>query len=223
MYMSHSSIPTPTDETLCLWHYMNLFKFIDLIQRQAMFFCRLRDLPDKREGTLPDGVLNRDPYVKSNAEEIAETVRDTVLVNCWHACATEDERMWREYVPSGFGVAVRTTLGKLKDSFRCEPHQQYIGLVTYADFSKDLNLNARDIAAALCVKSHTLAHEREVRVLVVSDDDGSNGGHVPLSLDVLIEEVIVSPDTPAMARSVVERLLTDCGLNIRVSNSVFRT
>lgn len=43
-------VPPPGDAPL--WRYMDLTKFIALLERRALFFAALRNLPDKFEGSL---------------------------------------------------------------------------------------------------------------------------------------------------------------------------
>ena len=51
MYEQHHEFITPKDNTI-IWHYMNVFKFIDLINSCELYFTRLDVLEDKYEGYL---------------------------------------------------------------------------------------------------------------------------------------------------------------------------
>jgi hypothetical protein len=51
MYTSHPTVfKQPRDENISVWRYMDLSKFIWMIQRKALFFCRSDSLGDPFEG-----------------------------------------------------------------------------------------------------------------------------------------------------------------------------
>jgi hypothetical protein len=49
----HAAFPHPDRTDRPVWHYMTLAKFIELLDEEALFFCRLDRLGDEYEGTLP--------------------------------------------------------------------------------------------------------------------------------------------------------------------------
>lgn len=54
MYEEHRSFKLPKNsEEKMIWRYMDLPKFIDLIDRRALFFTKASRYPDPYEGTIP--------------------------------------------------------------------------------------------------------------------------------------------------------------------------
>ena len=53
MIAVHESFPAPLDQTVSLWRYMNLSKFVWMLQKKALYFCRCDLLGDPYEGYYP--------------------------------------------------------------------------------------------------------------------------------------------------------------------------
>jgi len=52
MYKEHPCIEKPTDENAKIWRYLDFAKFMSLLHRQALFFCRADKLSDPFEGSF---------------------------------------------------------------------------------------------------------------------------------------------------------------------------
>ena len=52
MYVEHSAFESPTDENAQIWRYLDFTKFVDLLDRRALFFARVDELTDQFEGSL---------------------------------------------------------------------------------------------------------------------------------------------------------------------------
>jgi hypothetical protein len=100
--------------------------------------------------------------------------------------------MWRLY--SSFidnAVAVRTSYQKLYVSLGRDPSIK-IGRIKYIDLKK----NYAGVNDAFWRKRKSFEHEREVRALLLDSRSQDTGKIVPCDLEVLIEEVFVSPKAP---------------------------
>jgi hypothetical protein len=51
MYEAHPNFQTPPDDVI-LWRYMNVGRFIDLLESKELYFARLHELDDLWEAPL---------------------------------------------------------------------------------------------------------------------------------------------------------------------------
>jgi hypothetical protein len=161
-YEVHECFREPRDRDIPVWRYMDLAKYVDLLQRRQLFFSRADLLGDPFEGSVtrvnimvrraasrrldlqrqanPSPVPRLIAAAKSMHEQIAEANRSsrrTTYINCWHMNEHESAAMWKLYAASDSAVAVRSTFAKLRG---CLPtggsHQPlvYLGEVTYIDY-----------------------------------------------------------------------------------------
>ena len=106
MYKEHPVFEKPENEDVKIWRYMDFTKFVSLLEKQALFFCRTDKLGDLFEGSytkvnierrsaiykkkldsLPAqlqpfrDVIEREP---KNYSGFLKMLRKHVYVNCWH-------------------------------------------------------------------------------------------------------------------------------------------
>jgi hypothetical protein len=128
----------------------------------------------------------------SDMEAGGEALKRRTYASCWHVGDHESEAMWRLY--SSFidnAVAVRTSYQKLYVSLGRDPSIK-IGRIKYIDLEK----NYAGVNDAFWRKRKSFEHEREVRALLLDSRSQDTGKIVPCDLEVLIEEVFVSPKAP---------------------------
>ena len=126
----------PEDEDRYIWRYMDLSKFLSLLQGN-LYFPRADHLgDDDYECTLPRGNA-KIPYdnrilhfgrmltkqeieaidfvekFETDFTNIATQVRQSCYVSCWHINQSESAAMWKLYLSKNEGVAVRSTTGRL--------------------------------------------------------------------------------------------------------------
>lgn len=130
MIESHPSFPPPADLDVKLWRYVDLSKFLHLVQNRQLHFCRADRLGDPFEGssTRPtrDAIfqqLSADPDVTedvvneymSRLAMITQLGRQENYISCWHAADHESAAMWSLYSQSFESVALQTTFSKLAE------------------------------------------------------------------------------------------------------------
>ena len=154
------SVPHPDTK---LWRYMDLAKFLSLLESQSLYFTRLDHFNDPYEGAL--GILsNEDKWVKKELEirkllspkrgkvsedelnrnierEFKETrariqnFRRYNYVSCWHVSDCESEAMWQLYTKDDKqGIAIQTTFTRLYNSLLAISQPDF-GLVNYINFN----------------------------------------------------------------------------------------
>ena len=148
----------PSNPYGTIWRYLDFTKFVALLDTQELFFAPVAAFEDQFEGSYSSLTIDgrEDFWARnfkdSNPEQLAashaELAREFphwVFANCWSLSESESAALWGLYVPDSGGVAVRSDLQRLTESF--EPSESadqeldplYIGKVDYLDYSKDFN------------------------------------------------------------------------------------
>jgi hypothetical protein len=143
--------------------------------------------------------------------------------------------MWKLYTSGNDGIAISSTVGRLKSALRDFSDDFLIGRVRYIDH---LKADDDDISAYTPVfrKRLSYEHEREVRdviSLVQSNrpftDTLEAIKSTPVekvqavaaraNLATLIETVVLSPEYPPWARDGIQEIVRSAGLEIRIGDS----
>lgn len=227
----HPDFPS-LDDKLTLWRYMNLPKFLSLIEDRGLFFSRADLMTDAWEGAT--GPRNAEMRPELYGEHYAvmglrmqqarQSMRTEVYLSCWHASDHESAAMWGLYQSSGQGVAVRTRWEALKECLRGE-YPIRGGAVRYVDYGSTF-IPEGSVFASLMHKRNSFAHENEVRlVLWAIEDRGPRGestlrskqaqrevaappGYViPIDLSVLTDEIYVAPDAPTWYYELIKKIV----------------
>ena len=207
MHKPHPVCITPVDPDVQLWRYMDFTKFISLIDRAALFFTRVQHLRhfDSFEGSYSKVTL--DGALAPAPNPLLADFDHHIVVNSWHISDGESAAMWDLYLRERPGLAIRSTFQRLADSFSRSKSDILIGKVRYIDHLSEampadmLKDGFNGLVAYMC-KRKSFVHEAELRcVAIVQEQPGSvegfleNGGmYIPVDLDCLIDEVVVSPN-----------------------------
>lgn len=231
-----------------LWRYMDFTKYVSLLSSRGLYFTRADCFEDTFEGAKgikrnkakwdsfyleffrsaiknpPEGntcelsdseVEDQARKLLSDLEAGGEARKKSTFVSCWHESEHESEAMWRLY--SSFlanAVAVRTSYQNLYMSLDRNPAIS-IGRIRYIDLKK----NYAGVNDAFWRKRKSFEHEREVRALIRDFKCRDLGKVVPCALEVLIEEVFVSPKAPPWFVRLVNDVNERYGLTVKVSQS----
>ena len=96
MITIHPSFPAPTDPNISLWRYMDLSKFVWMLQHRALYYCRLDGLGDPYEGhyTRPmpmletafvqnmEAMIRADSKIQTN-QEPSQDLHESLRVGFW--------------------------------------------------------------------------------------------------------------------------------------------
>jgi len=170
----------PLDTNSGLWRYMDLGRFLALIDRKELYFSRLHEFEDTWEGAWsPTDPLfaGHDPeYMNLEATNFASLP----LVSCWHENEAESVAMWKLYVNGREGVAIKTTVSSLIDLFS-SGRELKLGRVGYRDINDMQHLpevftfedgrctgnsNLLPVERTVFRKNRGYEHEQEVRLLI---------------------------------------------------------
>ena len=208
MYCHHESIDTPPDDTV-IWRYLEFWKVVHLLVESKLWFARGDTLADNREGSLP--LLNAyevdaeradaKPFEKGLLDRYFIRNRTITYLNCWHIGAHESAAMWDLYIPGHDGVAIRSTVGRLKQAFATARPDVFIGLVNYIDYRTQRMEQAIGIPGPFYFKHTSYAYENELRAAIIQghtsvtvDEWMREGGlEIEVALSDLIESIVISP------------------------------
>lgn len=180
-------------DDMILWRYMDFPRLYSLITKRSLFFtpaCMLRQL-EPYEFRLPikqlivmrnfwnkareDQFLN-DPRGRQRVSEIDRIFEDRFLyqegISCWHINNNENNALWSIYVPNG-GVAIKTTLRRLKSSLDYKGRLLYADIVEYIDYySEDYKPNSgAEGFEQTFHKAKFFDYEKEFRIALKFDQD----------------------------------------------------
>lgn len=241
MYQKHPNFDSPDDDTI-LWRYMDLAKFLSILEKEALFFTRADKLGDPYEGAPSD--INVKPWpMPHSSSEIFEvfdelsihkkkflynTSRRYFLINCW--CESEDEipALWKQYTQENYAIAVKTDFHSLKNCFR-NRENVFIGRIEYIDYSTTF-IEERDPFAPFLHKRKNFEVEREVRALINAWPTGSSfidtsqdvcevGEYYYVDYTTLIKEIVISPEAEDWFVKLVESLISRYCLKVPVNKS----
>lgn len=216
-YESHQELETPSDDTT-LWRYMDFTKFVDLLESSQLHLSGFNELNDKLEGYLTAEVVEmlrkRPPDCPIDWDQWKEFVDRTLegykeergffRVSCWHENENESAAMWKLYLKSDEGIAVRTTAGRLKQALQQTPEPLFIGRVQYRPVQLLGDVMIGNAMRLAIHKRKSFEHEHEVRV---TSFYWNESGRITVDLDSLIESVWLAPGTLPWIRSLVESIL----------------
>lgn len=181
-----------------LWKYMDIHKFLDLINHKCIIFSRMDQFEDALEG-IPSDTLSR--FLKINKDSklnLAQIIidhekliakskpelfgrLDEVLqiqtrnyISCWFYEQSESMAMWNLY-SNADGIALKVPFGKLKSNLKLNESSisNFIcGNVNYFNYRKHdpyMNYSSDQELVAL-KKDISFSHEKEIRFVVKKDN-----------------------------------------------------
>ena len=223
MYLHHKDFFTPEDNTV-VWHYFTLQKFLGLLESSELFFSRQDQFDDKKEGHLSDW----DKELLSNypggiAEHIESDKLGCFYANCWTINNTDEYVLWNTYASLTDGVAVKSTVGRIKESFdKKDDRPIYISKVQYYNERDDSTFKASggiiNLLALGFSKRKYFSAEKELRLLYHDNDARMNNNSpqsVSFTVDLkkLIVEVYVSPRSYDWFRKSIAHLMEKYGID----------
>ena len=220
--------PSEPEATATLWRYMSFAKFCSLLERRELFFSLVGDMEDRYEGFIcpppPRDQGDHLQQAESIGRDLLHKIVRSALINCWTKSDHESALMWEAYAGAE-GVAVRTTFRDLRESIGSDTELPVsFGQVDYVNYLQ------REVPrfgwAPLFHKRMEYRGEEEVRVLLPGPPWGDSitdptepdirldpdvmeqrGRYVSVDLDILIKDVVVSPNSAPWLVEVVKSVV----------------
>lgn len=224
----HESFLDKPDAHAGVWRYMDLARYLSLLEDSALHFARADQMADTWEGSY--GPLNQElrPAVYGEHYEMVvasmasrrQFMRTGFHMNCWHLAEFESAAMWDIYQREGRGVAIRSTWGALTSSISAES-DVFGARIKYVDYSKTF-IPERNAFDAFLHKRESFSHEREVRLIMMTGPQPHPEPPViPVAVDLskLVHDVFVAPNAPQWIGDVVEKVTARYGYGFTVRQS----
>lgn len=193
----------PIDRNCRIWRFIDLAKFISLLERRSLYFARADTLDDPFEGSYGHGNIGLPDEQRQKLERYFTTLRQHFYVNCWHINEFESAAMWKLYASHEYSIAIQSTWPRIRGVL---PHRldKYgfpkrghidIGKVRYMDYAHERIWEGFTFDAFLH-KRKSFEHEQELRAFFSDPDfpdiprwywlvSGSNGWSIDPELSKL--------------------------------------
>ncbi len=212
-YERHPDLITPPDDTV-LWRYMDFARFMHMIESQTLWFSRLDKFEDPLEGGHTDAELAGIRKHVEQAEQLIgvfRAARKDTYVSCWRAGKSESLAMWDLYGRGSGIVAVKSTVGLLKEAVQSYGERVFISRVTYIDWSERSGLD--NVLVACSRKDLSYQHEGEVRAILANIVPRPETGiAAPVNTNSFVTEIMVGPREKEWVVRLVERIKKRYGL-----------
>jgi hypothetical protein len=185
MYLDDPIFLRPKDNEEKIWRYLDVPKFLSIIDNRALFFSRAEYLGDRFEGSIPQSKnqinltkhLGHESDVMYSDDGIAHEwysdhyfFRNTAYICCFHMNPIESAALWPIYAKDNKGVAIQSTFNRLCNCFHVDQENtENIGAVKYIDYSPDSSETIDVLKSAtlpLLHKRKNFEHERELRAII---------------------------------------------------------
>jgi len=166
-------------------------------------------------------------------------LRKNSYVCSFHVSSFESAALWSLYTKAKQGVAIQSTYKRLCECFN-DYHENdvYIGQVKYIDYTTDKIPLSPNIMTPLVCKRKSFEYEKELRALIFfpqqfrqPPEPGTNisvkeivekqppGFHVPVNLDILIENIYIAPTTQSWVNELMSSLIKNFGIDKKILQS----
>jgi hypothetical protein len=253
MYWPRPDVKIPDDLNATIWRYMDFTKFVGMLDTKSLFFSRPDSFEDRFEGTWGRASLvNIEMELRQKAAEgvnvvggvekqlkgrefTAAAMRQLTAVNCWHLSEHESAAMWKLYIYSHQGIAIRSSVQSLIDALSDDKQLLvYVGMVNYIDYDAD-PIPSKNYLNPFLYKRKSFEHERELRVIAnkAEIDETSDsfsvktfqqpfekpGENVAVDLSTLISSVHLAPGSPRWMERLVVSVASRFGVDVPVTRS----
>jgi len=172
--------------------YLDLTKFLSLLHRRSLFFCRLDKLEDQYERTT--AIPNFDSRVKrfhairdsgyfndqmtdegiieqvKSQLEIEEKLKSINCVCCWNKKDNESAALWKIYSDFSKGIMIKSSISRLEKSLKVTKEEIRLSEIRYLNYRSD-RMPDGNTMYPLIHKQIAYAYEDEVRIIYETKHD----------------------------------------------------
>jgi len=226
---------------IIIWRYISLQKFKLMIKNKALFFCRADIFSDPFEGTIPKKeAVYREKSLgdKQSIESISNLHRKLkahFIVNFWHINNGENDAMWQLYLKNNYGVAIKTTVKNLLESFIDTEEEINCSIVRYIDYDNDIwmppTIKGYNMFTPILHKRKEFSHENELRLVHQIEYNNRDidefwreqpmeeGKNIHVDLTKLINVVCTAPTSNEMQIKRIKSIIQQNGFDFPVEKS----
>lgn len=223
MFKENRELHIPDDNTI-IWKYLDLSKFLDLLISKRLFMARSDKFEDQYEGTFSEPTYEEiKKLLEDNPKylDAYKSKRKNIVISSWHANSYESYAMWQVFTKNNEGLAIQSTVGRLKKSLTEPKANQYIGEVNYIDYKKE-HIPFDDDFFPFLFKRKSFQYENEIRVITdVShlDMQVNEGVKVETDINKMIERLYIHPKSENWYKKLVIEVVNQLGYHFAIEKS----
>ena len=167
--------------------YLDIVKFLSILQSESIFFCRIDKLEDKFEGKSPKPNIKRQEAFyrelyelgELKSENIEESIKKEVFerkemeerfkklccVSCWNKFSVESYAMWKIYSDMNKGVIITSSIENLHKAFENTPEIIQLSEIKYINHETDYIENPGNLNSPIIHKHKAYSFEEEIRLI----------------------------------------------------------
>lgn len=212
-YEEHPNI-TAVDPIRKVWRHIDFVKFVSLLEERSLYFSNVKNFQDDPyEGSITKIMKDKLKSTPAGEHNIMSMnhVRGLIYVSCWHLHEYESAAMWKQYASFGPGIAIQSTVQRMKNALKNTAERIHIGQVQYIDYNLHEFPNMNILLFALHKRLFFRADE-ELRMLALEPPLGLSGRLINIDLEQLIERIYLSPGSPKWFEELVRKTLDRYGI-----------
>ncbi len=236
MYKETSHFHTPNHE-LVIWRYLDFTKFVDLLLRKELFFTRSDNFEDPFEG-----IFRLKDYENTKQFWTDEQLtKKFYFLNCWHINNNQSDAMWKIFLNTKNGIAIKSTIGQLIKSIEIADEDIFISKIYYRDYDKvtfnELMFEEQNKIGSrggglnqFSYKRISFEHEKELRLYYIDmpiphaiingiPREPINHKRINITVEELIAEVVIAPFADDWFKDLVEEIIARLNFNFKISKS----
>lgn len=176
-YQAHPAFSEPQDRAARLWRYMDLSRFLSVLDRKALFFPSVGALCDIDPYEGEPALAKVQAAREQGPEELRrlrlqyQVFKRLNFFNCWHMNDGKSDAMWKIYLNGTEGLAIRSTVERLIACFQNAQDTVHLGEVKYVDHATLAATTGTLFGSSdYMFKRRAFQHEREVRAGTYKSD-----------------------------------------------------
>jgi hypothetical protein len=225
MFINNPNIKLPEDDQTIVWKYLDLSKFLDLLLSRKLFMSRSDKFEDQYEGTFSEPTYEEIKKIAENNPRFLQyykSHREKIVISSWHINEYESFAMWQIFTKNNEGLAIQSTLGRLKKALENEKKiEQFIGEVNYIDYKKEY-IPFEDTFFPFLFKRKSFQYEREIRIISDVTENQiivNDGLKIDVDINSMIEKIYIHPKSENWYKNLVFQLMEQLGFNFNIEKS----
>ena len=152
-----------------------------------------------------------------------------VCINCWNKCENESAALWKIYADFNKGIMIKSSIQNLHAAFANNGKQVALSEIRYMDYRKETMLDGNS-NYLIIHKQKAYSYEEEVRLIYSvipeigwvynwEEEEVQEGKYIDIDLNLLIDEIVISPFAPAWFFKLVEDIMYKYELSKPINKS----
>ena len=231
MITKHPYVGNDFSDDNTIWKYFPLPAFLALLEDKMLYFTRASYLTDPYEFPITEKDAEQFLFSMDDYKKTIEQIKAKTFINCWRISDYESFGMWNAYSDSTTGIAIKTDVKSLFESFKdIQPDipTVYAMRVKYVDSLKETTQNPGDklnLEYIVTTKTKPYLNECELRLKFEdAHKKFEEGSYIGVSVDTktLIKEVFVGSSSEPYVPNLITKILNRYGINSPVMRSIVK-